>query len=1008
MSFTTPLALLLLLAVPYFIWLAWPQLAGWWRGWRDRGVRVSNPRHRLNRQSQIALGVRLVIVVLLVLGLAGTQLVRAVDELAVVFLVDGSDSMLVEQSQQAEAFIGRAVAEMGVEDQAGVVVFGGNALVERPVGRWNLPVTAGEDGVLPGFASQPQRLHTNLAEAIRLGLALFPAGSARRLVLISDGIATAGEPLAAGRLAAAAGVPIDMVYLPRVATEAEITLREVGAPARVSEGEMFRLEVAADSTADALADLRVLADGVVLYAERVQLRAGANHFTVRLQANEVAFSRYRVQLAPVGGEAADTYFQNNELAAFTEVAGQPRVLLVSGGNAAEDGTALPDESEQLRLALAATGLVVEVVAPTALPATLEELSGYESVVLVNVNAKNLTPRKMGLLQSYVRDLGGGLVAVGGPDSYGMGGYFGTTLEVTLPVEMQIRDEERFPSVSIALVIDRSGSMAESEGGVEKIQLAAEGAVRVVQLLNDNDEITVLPVDEVVNNPIGPLAAAERERAIELIRGMGAGGGGIFVRNGLEGAAAALAVSSNEVKHIILLADGADAEQKEGVPELIRSLTAQGVTISVVSIGNGPDTPWLQEMAALGDGRFHLTDQAANLPQIFTQETTNIQRNYLIEERFFAEQVSPSAILAGIESVPPLYGYVGTSGKETAQVILETQQGDPLLATWQYGLGRAVAWTSDATGRWGREWVRWEGFPAFWAQVVRWSIGQGRDSNLESVVELTNDGRARLTVDAQDGEGNFLDGLELQANVVDPGGEVSNVGLQQVAPGRYEAEFTPGEEGAYFIGVGAGEQGGIVNCELLIDNCELLSETAGWVLGYSPEYLDLESDRRLLEALAGETGGRLLDLANGPGVVFEHNLTAEPTRQPIWPWLLLVAVVLLPVDVALRRLVLTREDWERVMRPTTADGRPTTADGGRPRTERVGRLFAAKERAAERRPTADGRPTTVDSEQPVVSEVVEERPRGEAVTREETAEGTPDGEELASRLLERKRRRQTKG
>ncbi len=967
MNFTTPLALLLLLTLPYFVWVGRPSRYGRSR-WRD----------------WISLGVRILIIVLLTLSLAGTQMARAADELAVVFLVDASDSIGPEQAAQAEEFVRAAVETMGVNDETAVILFGANALVERPM--------SGLAELAP-ITSVPQRLHTDLAEAIRLGLALFPAGSARRMVILSYGAATIGDAEAAAKLAAAAGVEIDVVPLSRPAASAEVLLTGVDAPTRVVQGETFRIEITAESTADISATLRILAGGSVVYEDTVQLRSGVNNFSVRLQASEQEFARYRVQLTP----AEDTFYQNNELAAFTEIVGPPRILLVANdGTVADDGAPQPDESPQLKLALEAAGLVVDRVTPAELPASLAQLSNYASVVLVNVNAKNLSPRKMETLQSYVRDLGGGLVAVGGPQSYGMGGYFKTPLEETLPVEMQIKDQERFPSVSIVIVIDRSGSMGMQEGGLTKIQLAAEGAVRVVELLNDFDEITVIPVDTRPDNPIGPMSAGDKETAIGLIRQIGAGGGGIYVRTGLEAAAAALAQSPNQVKHIILLSDGSDSEQKEGVPELIDALVAEDVTISVVSIGNGPDTPWLQEMAERGNGRFHFTDRAANLPQIFTQETTSIQRSYLVEERFFPSLVSSSPILAGITAVPPLYGYVGATAKGTAQTILRTHQDDPLLAVWQYGLGRSVAWTSDATGRWATDWVRWEGFPAFWAQTVRWTITQERDSNVETAVTFSGE-QARLTVDARGSDGGFLNNLLTEANVVDPDGVVTNLALQQVAPGRYEADFTPGTDGAYFIRVAGTSNTGDTT----------IGQTSGWVLGYSPEYRQLEADPGLLEKLAALSDGQ--DIGGDVGGVFNHNLPADVTRRPIWLWLTLAAVILLPFDIALRRLVITRRDWERAWAATFGRLRsqPLPAPA---QSEQVARLFQAKQRAGTRgaeggereaprpiqRQDAAGKAEKRDVKSKFVPPVAEQKtlPRPPAA-----------GSSLAARLLEKKRQQE---
>ena len=968
MNFTTPAALFLLILLP----LAY--------------LMVRPAKGRPDRQpysGRLGLVLRLFILALLVFSLAGTQLVRAVDDLAVVFLVDASDSMSSDDLARAESFVREAVADMRPNDRAGVILFGANALVEQPVRLFG----PGEE--LPSFASQPQRMQTDLAEAMRLGLALMPPDAARRLVILSDGAETTGDSIEAARLAAAAGVSIDTIYLDRPASTGEILLHDVRAPARVRQGETFRLELVAESTIAGDAVIRILDDTGLVREEPVSLRPGINNYVVRLQAGEAAFRRYQVVLSPVN--AADSVVQNNSLAAFTEIVGQPRVLLVAAGVDAR-GQPIADEAAQLAQALAASGLLIDRVTPQALSPVTADLADFAAIVLVNVNARDLAPRKMEALQAYVRDLGGGLVAVGGPDSYGVGGYFGTPLEDALPLDMQIHDQDRFPEVSMVMVLDRSGSMAQEEGGVPKIRLAAEGAVRALELLNDFDELTIIPVDEAPNAAIGPVTAGNRDEAVDLIRRMSAGGGGIFVRAGLEAAADSLAESDNLVRHIIVLADGADSEQKEGVPELIEQLTADGVTVSMVSIGTGPDTQWLQEMAELGNGRFHVTDEAANLPQIFTQETLAIRRNYVIEERFFPTLAVSHPILTGIAETPPLYGYIGTSAKTTAHTVLLTHLQDPLLAAWQYGLGRSVAWTSDATGRWARDWVPWDGYAPFWNQVVRWTFGARPDGALEATIRLDGE-QAVLTVEARRDE--FLNDLSLTANVIGPDGRTQAFDLQQTGLGRYEASFSPQAEGVYVAGIGLREGSSAAG--------DGLRATTGWVLGYSPEYAALEGDPARLASIAELTSGRVLDAGSGTASVFDHDLAAAPAFQPIWPWLVLIATLLLPVDVAARRLALTRRDWARAwerIRKYESGIRNEEKSVGSERPEGMERLLRAKEQRQgdTRRPASEEARSLGTATLPVAP--------GDTVTAEEPPEApagqdeSPD-ETLAARLRRRR-------
>ncbi len=909
MVFTSPLFLLLLLFLPLLIWLGWPS------------------RGPSRRREVLSLGLRLLIALLLIAGLAGLEVKRAADELSVVFLVDASDSMPLAARQLALDYVRAALQHMGPKDKAGVILFGADALVER---------TLSDKKELESFTSKVTSIQTNLAGAIRLGLALLPADTARRLVILSDGIETSGDAYEAAKLAAASGTQITVVPF-QVQGGAEALVADVNAPNRLRQGEQFSLEVVIDSTADQQVGVRVLAGDAVAYEGALQLRSGRHGYSLPLVAGSPGFASYRVQITPL--LSGDTFYQNNELAAFSQIEGPPKVLLVKNTNP-RDGV---DESKELVAALQATNILVDVVPASGLPSELPALANYASVILVDVPARDLSARQMSAIQTYVRDLGGGLVAVGGPSSFGVGGYFKTPLEETLPVDMEIKDQKRFPKVTFVVVMDKSGSMSATEGGVMKIRLAGEGAARVAELMHDFDEITIVAFDTAPVDVIGPLPGTERDQAASRARSLGPGGGGIYIYESLQFAADIIRKSTNPTRHIILLADGSDSEHQEGARDLVRTLAGEGITLSVVSIGDGQDVPFLKDIAALGNGRFHLTQEAASIPNILTSEAAQVQRNYIIEEPFFPLQRAPGPILNGIAAVPPLQGYIGTTAKEAARTILVSDLADgshdPILAAWQYGLGRSVAWTSDATGRWAKNWVSWDQFARFWAQAVRYTINQGAQSN--AVVRVAQEGGlATLTVDAKSDAGAYLNGLTMLVNVVGPDGQTQSVSLQQVAPGRYEGTFAPTTEGAYLIrvaGSNPNQSGG---------DTPPVAQTAGWVLSYSPEYQTLAADLNFLARIAQLTGGTVV--GEDLGVIFKHDLQA-PARatRPIWPGLFTLALLLLPLDIGVRRLVVTRYDLQRAwarLRAWFALHAPRAAPVPPQRAEQLSALFKAKDRA----------------------------------------------------------------
>ena len=871
MHFNSTLALLLLTAVPIFIYLGLPS-----RGYG-------------RRREVASLILRCLIVLFLILSLAGIEATSLTNNLAVVFLLDVSDSMSEAAQAEALEFVQRSIESMPIDDQAALIVFGGDALVERGMS------PARDIGVVNSIPTTHQ---TDLAQAINLALALYPPDSARRMVILSDGIVTTGDAARAASYAASTGVEILVLPFSNSQGE-EILLTNIDAPERLSVGEHFDLNLSIQSTMDTQATIRVMSDGSIIYESIWEIYPGSHTVSVPLIAGEPGFSSFQVQLI----SQDDTYYQNNELTAYTQISGPPTVLLIGmppGELIGFSGVERPDEFSPLTIALEAAGYTVEIAPPSGLPSELTEMAGYAAIILVDVPARELSTRQMETLQNYIRDLGGGLVTVGGPTSYGVGGYYRTQLEELLPLNMQITDEERRPSLAIVFIIDHSGSMSEVSGGVAKLELAKEAAMRSIELLIPTDRVGVVAFDETASWVVEMTDLNNPQAVIQAIGTIRAGGG-TDILAGVQAVANVLPDDPALVRHIILLTDG--GADPTGIPELVEQLyTEHGITLSTVGVGRDA-APFLPTLAEIGGGRYHFTADPSTIPAIFTEETTLATRAYIIEESFYPQLYATSPILAGISELPPLLGYVGTSPKETAQTILVSRHGDPILAAWQYGLGRVVSFTSDATGRWALSWLGWEGFPTFWGQAVDYTIGNHTISPLS--IQITEIGEeALLTVEASESNISsgtsaitYLNDIAMLANIVAPNGEVMEVRLSQSAPGLYVGNFFPEAQGTYLIRV-SGETGH--------SDGLTVAESVGWVLSYSPEYRLLTADPSALIQLATENGGGIAP--SEPTEIFRHTLPPVIATRPLWRTLLTASALLLPLDIALRRLVIS---WRQV-------------------------------------------------------------------------------------------------
>ena len=615
-------------------------------------------------------------------------------------------------------------------------------------------------------------------------------------------------------------------------------------------------------------------NGEFLGAQVVRLNAGKNVFSYRQSLETSGIHVYQAALEVEG----DTIEDNNRAVGTVVVRGKPQVLLADKDRS---------HAQSLAGALRAQNIDVSVVEPTQIPNDVAGLQKYDGLILSNVSSLKLTKTQMEQIRDYVRDHGGGLIMVGGEESFGLGGYYRTAIEEALPVTMEVKQKVEIPSLAVVLSIDRSGSMAMStDEKVTKLDLAKEAGHLVVDLLDERNEVGVMSWDTefLWDAPIRPAKdKAAIHHAIATIKA----GGGTDGYPALKESYAVLFDRPALLKHVIFLSDG--QMTRGDFAGLLRRMAKDKITVSTVAIGKDADLQLMVDVAKWGRGRFYYTEDSQTIPRIFTLETQLASKASLVEQPF-----KPQLTSAGHDAmqdidwkaVPPLGGYVATTLKSTADLVLMSHQEDPVLATWRYGLGRSVAFTSDAKAKWGVLWLRWRDFNKFWAQLTRWTLRSGSRSDTVAMVER-HDNMGEVVVDAIDSKGEFINFLDSQVGVVAPNRDRTVIDLEQVAPGRYRGRFPAPQEGVYLVGMAQRRNERVVGSQL-----------AGLVVPYAEELRDLGVDETALREMSELTGGGPL---NDPREAFLKARRQSRIAVEIWTWMVgLVAVLMVP-EIALRRV-----------------------------------------------------------------------------------------------------------
>jgi Mg-chelatase subunit ChlD len=991
LTFAAPGYLALLAIIPVLVLVSYRRLAvlGPWRRWA-------------------ALAIRSLLVVLLVFTLAEAQIVQTSDRLTVVYLLDQSFSIPAARRQAIIDYVNADIREHRKErDRVGVVVFGRDAAIEVPPFDANVQVAQAIESVV-----DPE--YTNLAGAMKLAQALFPEDAAKRIVLASDGNQNLGNAVEQAEALGHAGVGIDVLPI-HYHARAEVIVERVSLPPDVRRGEPFDLRVVITNAATVTATdsgetpgrlvLSRAAGGRtdVLSDQPVVLPPGKKVFSIRQKIDSPDFYTYEARFVPdrAGDDASP---QNNRATAFTHVQGKGQVLLIEDPDHRGEFAVLVDRLKR-------QGLAVEVQTSSQCFSTLPELQRFDTVLLADVPREQFSNEQIAMLARNTQQMGAGLIMLGGPSSFGAGNWTDTEVEQAMPVDFQIRNAKVVPRGALALIIDNSGSMAG-----EKVELCKAAAVAAVKTLGSQDYICVVTFNGDAEWVVRTTQVGDGRAILRRIRQIDAGGG-TNMYPGMTFGFQGLGKADAAVKHMIVLSDGQTLG--EGYTELARRIHRAGITITTVAVGPGANTALLDDVRQAGGGKFYRVMNPKTLPRIFTQETRRVARPLIWDKQPVQPNVKmPShEILSGITApVPAIKGYVMTT-KKGGGPLVETLLSSPepagednntLLAAWTYGLGKAVAFTSDAGARWTTDWARQPIYDKLFGQMVRWSMRPAGNSGKYTVATEVGDGQVRVVVNALGKNDEYLDFLNMIASAVGPDMKPVALRIEQTSPGRYVGTMPARGAGSYFITVSPMQGQSPLR--------------AGVTVPYSDEFRDRSPNDALMEQLAavapkGGQAGQVIKLPDdfgkaGPKPVvdpFRHDLPKATSNQDAWHCLLLAACCVLFGDVFCRRvnvnfawvvpLTARARDWVLRRRPKAAA--PEFIERLQSRKAEVSGQLEQLRAAARFEPTAETR-ASLDVFEPTASPGRDEsREKPAASPLAEPAKPQPEG--YTERLLKAKKK-----
>lgn len=822
-------------------------------------------------RSALAQVMRYGLILVLVALLAEPRTIRENDDLSVVYVLDVSDSVGKTAISGGLEYMLRTAKDRPQGDRVGLIILGGEAAVE-------LPPTAAFP--FEAINVEVPRDATDLGKGLALATAMVPIDTPGRVVLISDGVDTAGDPTGMLDELKARGVPVDVLPVQYDFGE-EVWIDRLQLPRIVKRGETYEAAVVLSSLQEGSGELVLFENGEEIARQLVTYRAGKNRFTMPIYLRTAGYYEYKAVIMPPEGR--DGRKENNIGIGYLFLRGERKVLLVTDPMAEDDR-----DYSHLLTALGDARIETTVKTAFELPYDPVEYMPYDCIVLCNVPGDTLDHPQMRAVQQAVFRQGQGLLMIGGENSFGPGGYQRTPIEEALPVTMDITMRRVMPKAALAVVLHT----CEFPSGNTWGKNITKEAIRV---LGKQDEACVLVYD--YNGGVKFLfeltPVSEFESMVKKIEGAQIGDMPSFAPT-MELGLKELVESDAAARHMIVISDG---DPQPPAPKIMDQFVANKISITTVAVfphGN-MDMSMMKSIASTTGGRYYFPQDANLLPSIFIKEAKTLRRSMIQNKTFVPDLHSYSPILKGIEALHPLHGYTLVTPKDLALTVLrgpDKEALDPVLSVWRHGAGQSAVFTSDLTAQWAREWVGAEYYQQFIKQLFENISRVQRPSNLQIATQATGT-TGVIWINDHHQDAGFLD---LAVSVNGPREYEATVSMRQVGPGRYQGQFPLIGEGRYHIAVSASSG----------DRSEL--EVASLIQPYSPEYLRFRSDSTSLERIARRTGGAVLMGDESSIDLFPPVRSVRRTTQLSIDWFLIALTILLTLDVAARRVQIDFCQW----------------------------------------------------------------------------------------------------